>query len=192
MEEQVKEKFDLKKELIELVKTFVICLAVVTLLTSFVFTPVQVEGDSMYPTLHDKSKGIVNIFLVKFGEVYRQDIVVVKYREENESWVKRVIGIPGDRISCKDDVVYVNGEPLDEPYLDTVYATQQRNRNGYFTTDFDEVVLGEDEYFLMGDNRVVSRDSRMVGVFKREDIVGKDVYVFYPFEHIGINRNSNH
>ena len=113
MEEQVKEKFDLKKELIELVKTFVICLAVVTLLTSFVFTPVQVEGDSMYPTLHDKSKGIVNIFLVKFGEVYRQDIVVVKYREENESWVKRVIGIPGDRISCKDDVVYVNGEPLD-------------------------------------------------------------------------------
>lgn len=192
MEEQVEEKFDLKKELIELGKTFIFCLIIVTLITNFVFTPVQVEGESMYPTLHNKSKGIVNIFLVKFGEIYRQDIVVVKYRAENESWVKRVIGIPGDRISCKNDVVYVNGEALDEPYLDTVYATQQRNKNGYFTTDFDEVVLGEDEYFLMGDNRVVSRDSRMVGVFKKEDIVGKDVYVFYPFEHMGLNRNSNH
>ncbi len=192
MEEQVEGKFDLKKELIEIGKTFVVCFILVNLLTSFVVCPVKVDGQSMYPTLHDESLGVVNLFLVKFGDIYRQDIVVVKYRPENESWVKRVIGLPGDRISCKGDKIYINGEVLEEPYLDTEYATNEKNKRGYFTNDFDEVVLGEDEYFLMGDNRCMSRDSRMVGVFKKEDIIGKDIYVFFPFEHMGINRNSNH
>ena len=196
MEEQInqveeQEKFDLKKELFELAKTFIVCLILVKLLTTFVICPVRVDGNSMYPTLHDESLGIVNLFSVKFGQIERQDIVVVRYKSENESWVKRVIGLPGDRIACRNNKVYINGEVLEEPYLHTVYVSEETNKRGYFTTDFEEIILKENEYFLMGDNRVMSRDSRMVGVFHKEDIVGKDIYVFFPFEHMGIYTNSS-
>ena len=86
--------------------------------------------------------------------------------------------------------MYVNGLPLDEPYLDNSYAKQIRSHGNNFTEDFDKRTLKDDEYFLMGDNRVVSYDSRRVGTFKREDIRGKDVYVLFPFNKIKMVRNG--
>ena len=184
------EKKGLKYELLDLVKTFVICFVCIFLLTTFVIKPVRVDGRSMYPTLEDGEIGLMNVFSAKFQDIKRFDVVVVYNEEKDENWVKRVIGLPGDTIYAKDDVVYVNGLPLDEPYLDNSYAKQIRSHGNNFTEDFDKRTLKDDEYFLMGDNRVVSYDSRRVGTFKREDIRGKDVYVLFPFNKIKMVRNG--
>ena len=126
----------------------------------------------------------MNVFSAKFTDIDRFDVVVAYNEESGENWVKRVIGLPGDTVYAKDDVVYVNGLPIEEPYLDTDYVNQIRERGDYFTQDFDKITLGEDEYFLMGDNRVVSYDSRRVGPFKRDDIKGKGIFILYPFDKI--------
>lgn len=178
-------KLTFKEEVIDFIKTFVICLGAVWLLTTFVFTPVRVDGMSMYPTLHDEDMGIASIFSAKYLEIERFDVVVVNDKAENskDHWVKRVIGLPGETIYCEDDVVYINGEPIEEPFLDTEYANNQRENLGFFTSDFSEVTLGEDEYFVMGDNRTNSTDSRYVGPFTRDNITCKDVLIYYPFSN---------
>ena len=193
VEEEVEEKkagIDWIGEIKDLFVTFIICFVMVWGLTNFVVKPVQVDGASMYPTLVDKEVGMVNLMLVNLDGVSRYDVVVIHHQERDENWVKRIIGLPGETISCKDDVVYINGQPLDEPYLDTDYVNDYRRSGAHFTNDFDEVTLKEGEYFLMGDNRVVSLDSRIEGPFKEEDIIGKDVYIFYPFEQFKIVRNN--
>lgn len=179
-----KKKQGIKYEILDLLKTFIICFFAVFLLTTFVVKPVRVDGRSMYPTLEDGEVGLMNVFSAKFTDIDRFDVVVAYNEESGENWVKRVIGLPGDTVYAKDDVVYVNGLPIEEPYLDTDYVNQIRDRGDYFTQNFEKVTLGEDEYFLMGDNRVVSYDSRRVGPFKRDDIKGKGIFVFYPFDKI--------
>ena len=179
-----------KYELFDLARTFVICLILVLLVNHFLVNPVQVEGDSMYPTLYDEEIGFMNIFLVKKDGVQRQDVVIAHNSDTNENWVKRVIGLPGDTVYAKNDVIYINDQPLDEPYLDTDYVASIRNNGKYFTQDFGPVTLKEDEYFLMGDNRVVSLDSREVGPFNEESIIGKDVYVVFPFNEMKLVRNG--
>lgn len=179
-----KKKQGIKYELLDLLKTFIICFIAVFLLTTFVVKPVRVDGRSMYPTLEDGKVGLMNVFSAKFTDIDRFDVVVAYNEESGENWVKRVIGLPGDTVYAKDDVVYVNGLPIEEPYLDTDYVNQIRERGDYFTQDFDKITLGEDEYFLMGDNRVVSYDSRRVGPFKRDDIKGKGIFILYPFDKI--------
>ena len=179
-----------KYELFDLARTFIICFIVVMLLSHFVINPVQVDGDSMYPTLSDSEIGVMNIFLAKTQGIKRQDVVVVYNEETDENWVKRVIGMPNDTVYAKDDVVYVNDKPLEEPYLNTEYANHIRSQGKPFTEDFNKITLGKDEYFLMGDNRVVSYDSRAVGPFKKSAIVGKDVYVLFPFTEIKMVRNG--
>lgn len=179
-----------KHEVWDLAKTFIICLIAVFLLTKFVVRPVQVDGKSMFPTLEDRDIGLMNVFSAKFQEIKRFDVVVVYNEEKNENWVKRVIGLPGDRVSASDDQVFLNGEAIDEPYLNTDYVSSIRDKGDNFTQDFEEVELGEDEYYLLGDNRPVSYDSRYVGPFTREEIRGKDVYVVYPFNHFKIVGNG--
>ena len=179
-----KKKQGIKYELLDLLKTFIICFIAVFLLTTFVVKPVRVDGRSMYPTLEDGEVGLMKVFSAKFTDIDRFDVVVAYNEESGENWVKRVIGLPGDTVYAKDDVVYVNGLPIEEPYLDTDYVNQIRERGDYFTQDFDKITLGEDEYFLMGDNRVVSYDSRRVGPFKRDDIKGKGIFILYPFDKI--------
>lgn len=179
-----------KYELLDLVKTFIVCFIVVFIITTFVVKPVQVDGDSMYPTLIDKEIGVVNIFSAKFTGVHRFDVVVVQNETTKDPWVKRVIGMPNDTIEAKDDVVYINGEKIDEPYLDNSYAESIRKQGKKFTNDFGPITLKDDEYFLMGDNRIVSYDSRKVGAFHKEDIIGKDAYIIYPFTQMKIVRNT--
>ena len=96
-----------------------------------------------------------------------------------------MIALPNETIECRDGVVYIDGEALEEPYLDTAYVEDIEKNQGYFTSDFEPVTLGADEYFVMGDNRVVSADSRVVGPFTRDQIIGKGVFVLYPLDQIG-------
>lgn len=177
-----------KFELFDLVKTFMICFVSIFLITTYLIKPVTIHGKSMYPTLKDKDVGAINVISRKVFNVERFDVVVA-YRDGMD-WVKRVIGLPGDRVYAKDDVVYVNGKPIEEPYLNNDYVNKIRARGDKFTQDFDEVILGEDEYFLMGDNRIISKDSRDIGPFLGKSIVGKDVYVVYPFNDMKIIRNG--
>ena len=127
--------------------------------------------------------GFTNLLGLSLEGVNRGDIVIVS--EENEYWVKRVIALPNETIECRDGVVYIDGEALEEPYLDTAYVEDIKKNQGYFTSDFEPVTLGADEYFVMGDNRVVSADSRVVGPFTRDQIIGKGVFVLYPLDQIG-------
>lgn len=179
-------------EILDLAKTFVVCAIFVFILTRFVIRPVQVDGMSMYPTLDNKEIGIMNVIDKKLHGINRFDVVVVNDDKitQGDNWVKRVIGLPGDTIYAKDDVVYVNGLAIDEPYLNTDYVKNIRARGDRFTGDFNKVTLGDDEYFLMGDNRVVSHDSRAVGPFSSDDFNGKDVYVLYPFNNIRMVRSG--
>ncbi|MEG0273999.1 signal peptidase I [Amedibacillus sp. YH-ame10] len=180
-------------EIWDLFKTFVICAVFVFLLTTFVVKPVQVEGVSMTPTLENKQIGVMNVIDVKIHGINRFDVVVVSDDKitGGDNWVKRVIGLPGDSIYAKDDVVYVNGQAIDEPYLDTKYVDNFKNKiNPVFTGDFEKITLKEGEYFLMGDNRPYSHDSRAVGPFLEGDFKGKDVYVLYPFTEMHIVRNG--
>ncbi|MEG0315225.1 MAG: signal peptidase I [Erysipelotrichaceae bacterium] len=174
-----------KYELISLLKSFVVCFIFVFLLTSFIAKPIRVTGESMVPTLLDGEMGFTNVFKVKTQEIKRSDVVIVRAKNINELWVKRVIGLPGEVIEAKNDKVYIDGKLLEEDYLDTDYANNFRKYEN-FTRDFAPIKLSDDEYFLMGDNRVVSYDSRVVGAFHEKDIIGKDAYILFPFDEIKI------
>lgn len=169
----------------------------------------------MYPTLKDGEFGFTNVGGVLLNGVERGDIVVVTMEENGQKthWVKRVIGLPGETVSCVNDVIYINGKALDETkYIDPDYRQKfmeehdncnwfnkvfnsndkenKRNYNPDFEDrtyiDFKEVTLGDDEYFVMGDNRPFSKDSRYVGPVKKSQIFAKKMLVLLPISDIGV------
>ena len=163
--------------LFSLLKIFLLCLVAVYGTFNYLVKPTWIYGVSMYPTLKDGAFVVSNAFVGHFMDVHRQDIVIAyDSKFAPVVIVKRVIGLPGDTIYAKNDIVYVNGKPLDEPYLESDYARTFRELQGSFTSDFGPVTLGEDEYFLMGDNRVKSEDSRVRGPIKRDAIIIGVVY----------------
>ena len=164
----MKEK--IKKVVKELIP-YVIILVTVVLVRSFLITPVIVSGDSMNPTLTNGELMILN----KVAKIDRFDIVVIKLRKQgkHEDLIKRVIALPGETIACEDGVIYVNDKKQEEKY--SVGRTE----------DFEKITLGDDEYFVMGDNREKSSDSRLFGPFKKDDIKGQTRLVLFPFKKIG-------
>lgn len=178
----MKVKIDWKAELIDLIKTMVFSLIVVFLITTFVAKPVKVNGDSMYPQVKDEQVG----FSMVFGknQIERFDIVVVYIEEANKYLVKRVIALPNETVSYKDSQLYINGVAVDEAFLDEDYVSSQSSTRS-FTGDL-EITLGEGEYFLLGDNRPYSKDSRSYGAFHQEDIISKGLFVLYPFNEFGV------
>ena len=166
---------------------------------NFVAHPVRVDGRSMYPTLKDGEFGFTNVGGVLLNGVKRGDIVVVTMEEKGQKthWVKRVIGMPGDTISCVNDIVFINGKVLDETqYIDPDYRQSCVDQSGYFNKvpnadntdvqDFEEVKLGDDEYYVMGDNRPYSKDSRYVGPVKKSQLFAKKMLVLLPISDIGV------
>lgn len=185
-EKEIKNKTDWKKEIIDMAKLLVFWGVLLFIFTKFIFNPIQVFGPSMYPTLHDQSKGFSSIISNTISSPKRYDIVVVQAKDNpQEHWVKRVIGMPNDTIECYDDVIYINGEPIEEDYLDAQYVEETRELYGYFTSDFEAITLGEDEYFLMGDNRVRSTDSRAVGPFSRDEFTSIGAFIYWPLSEFG-------
>lgn len=167
----------------DLAKTFFTCLIIVMLFVNFVARPIHVEGRSMYPTLESGSIGFANVFGRKFMTLERFDIAIIHVENPDEYIVKRIIGMPHETLEYHDDMLYINGEPVEQPFLDTDYRKSYEDQ---FTTDIEPITLGEDEYYCLGDNRPVSRDSRYYGPFKGSRIIAKGAFIFFPFNEFGI------
>lgn len=157
-----------------------LCLALAVLLRIFAAELVRVKGSSMRDTLQTGQFLWVNKWAYRTGVPRRGDVVICHYpgrymdrwKLVRQCFVKRVIGLPGESISLVEGVVHINGEPLEEPYLSESHTRFKQNR--------DAVVMGPDEYFLMGDNRDRSNDSRRVGPIRRRDIIGRAERVLWP------------
>lgn len=140
-------------------------------ISNFIFKPIQINGPSMEPTLHDGSFHQT----IRFSPIDRFDIVVATSSEQH-TVIKRVIGLPNETIEYKNDNLYVNNKKVNEPYLQPL-----KNKQRTFTTDTQnqshfKVTLKDDEYYLLGDNRPVSKDSRTLGPFKSNQIISKLLY----------------
>jgi signal peptidase I len=166
------------KETISWILTLGAAVLIALCIRGFVFEPVIVDGSSMLDTLQDREIMFVTKFDYLFGEPQSGDVIICKYPESTKNYVKRLIGLPGDTIEIKDNVVYRNGEALDETYL-----TPERNSSPFYA-NMTARTLGEDEYFVMGDNRDNSRDSRSssVDTLTRSQVKGHVRFVFFPFD----------
>ncbi len=157
-----------------------VIIAIVVIL--FLYQPVKVEGISMMPTLVDQERIFINKFIYRFGmsEVERGDMIVFWYKNDPaKSYIKRVIGLPGDTVRIERGTVYVNGRPLEEAYVPEEYRDTQ---------SLPEEIVGKGEYFVLGDHRSSSNDSRAWGMVERQHIYGKAVFVYWPFDKLGILR----
>ena len=159
------------------VPDFFFAALIALIIVFFVVSPVRVEGVSMLPRLEDQERIFVNRFIYHLTEIHRGDIVVFIYpRDENKSFIKRVIGLPGDVVEVKSGVVYVNGQRLDEPYLDPKFQ------------DFENhgpMKVGLNAYYVLGDHRNQSNDSRHWGVVPRDNIYGKAMFRYWPVTRFG-------
>lgn len=178
-----------KNELWEWTKALLIAFAIAAIIRYFLFTPIAVDGESMMPTLENGDRMIVNKIGYKIREPKRFDIVVF-HAPEKKNYIKRVIGLPGETLEYKNDQLYINGEPIDEPYLD---AYKSQITEGTLTEDFSLKDIGvnleeipEGFVFVMGDNRRYSKDSRHIGLVDQKEIIGNTSLIFWPFSEIKI------
>ncbi len=177
-----KEPLNVKKEILSWIVTLGTAVVAAFLIHTFLFVPVRVDGSSMLDTLLDGEVMLVTKPEYLIGDPQFGDVVICKYPGRTENFVKRVMGVPGDEIMIVSNIVFRNGEPVSEPYL-----TAERNDDGFSMAPYK---LGEDEYFVMGDNRDNSHDCRnMNGYYSseaitRDMIVGHVRYVFFPFSKI--------
>ncbi|HLO12339.1 MAG TPA: signal peptidase I [Pseudoneobacillus sp.] len=177
-----------KSELWEWIKALAIAVALAAVIRYFFFAPIVVDGLSMMPTLHNGDRMIVNKLNYKIGEPKRFDIIVF-HAPENKDYIKRIIGLPGDRVEYKDDTLYINGKPYKEPYLDEY---KKQVIDGPLTDPFTlEEKIGrktvpEGQLFVMGDNRRFSKDSRHIGTVPMEKVLGRTSIVYWPPEDFHI------
>lgn len=189
MEENKEIKKITKEEILEEIlyafRTVVITSVVIFMTFNFIATPVTVEGPSMTPTLMENQWGFSSLLSKYTGHYERFDVVVVYYEEKDMQLVKRLIGLPGETIEYKEDKLYVNGSYVEENFFDADYIRRQTyNGQIQFTDDFGPITLGKDEYFVVGDNRPRSTDSRVLGNFSKDDILSKSILVLWPLNAI--------
>ena len=180
-EKETKKKKTFLREVTEWGIAFCVAVIFAVLIREFLFAPVLVDGESMRPTLNTQSRVIVNKMSYTFSKPERFDIVVYHATKESD-YIKRVIALPGERIKYENDVLYINGEVVDEPYLDEFKRALPDDQP--LTADFAEIVVPNGEYFLIGDNRRFSKDSRVMGTIPEHRIVGGTNLVFWPLNEL--------
>ncbi len=159
------------------VRDLIISLAISAFIIIFLYQPVKVEGTSMMPSLEDQERIFVNKFVYRLEAIERGDIVVFRYpRDPSKSYIKRVIAMAGDSIRIEAGQVYVNGEPLEEDYVPTNYADAR---------SYPETVVPPHCYFVLGDHRSMSNDSRDFGPVNQGFIYGKAVFGYWPMDKLG-------
>jgi signal peptidase I len=148
------------------------------LIITFLYQPVRVEGTSMLPRLVNHDRLFINKFVYHISAIERGDVVVFHYpRDPEKSYIKRVIARPGDRLRIEHGQVWLNGKLLPEPYVPDEYRD---------TRSMDELIVPEDTFFMMGDHRSISSDSREFGPVARDLIYGKAAFVYWPARDAGV------
>jgi signal peptidase I len=159
------------------VRDLLVSLAISAFIIIFLYQPVKVEGTSMMPGLEDQERIFVNKFVYRWEPIQRGDIVVFRYpRDTSKSYIKRVIGLAGDHIRIEDGQVYVNGAAIDEDYVPSDYAD---------TRSYGEIVVPSNSFFVLGDHRSMSNDSRDFGTVNERYIYGKAVFGYWPMDKLG-------
>ena len=170
--------------------SFIVAFIIVGGVYFFLGRPFTVSGASMYPTLHNGDRMVLS----KVGDIHRFDVVILKAPDENVEYIKRVIGMPGDTIEMKSGVLYINGKKVDQPFINTEALAKQTVFMDDFTLESltGESKVPEGKYFVLGDNRGVSKDSRMIGFIDRSAIEGKAVFTIWPFGRIGVQKDYSY
>lgn len=144
----------------------------------FVYQPVKVEGGSMEPGLEDQERIFINKLVYRWEKIERGDIIVFRYpRDPRKSFIKRVIGIPGDQVRISYGHVYINGKPQEEDYVPLEYADSR---------SYPMTIIPPGSYFVLGDHRSMSNDSRDFGPVQRSYIYGKAVFGYWPVDKLGV------
>ncbi|NLA32462.1 MAG: signal peptidase I [Mollicutes bacterium] len=160
------------KDKLKEIRPYIIIFLTVILVRTFFYTPIRVNGASMEPTLIDKEIMVLDKISPKISGLKRFEIIVLK--TGNSYLIKRIIGLPGETIKYEDNKLFINGKIIKDPYTNN------------FETDYPEKKIPKDEYFVLGDNRGYSKDSRMIGTISKKEIIGKTSIIIFPFNKIGI------
>ena len=176
--------------LIDLVETLVIAGAIFVVIYAFLFRPFQVNGQSMYPNYHNGEYILTNLIGLKFGDISRGQVVVFESPEDREKdFIKRVIGLPGDKISIQKGTVILNDRILDE----SSYLTGEvKTYGGAFLGEGETTTVPEGSFFVLGDNRNFSSDSREWGFVPKDKIIGKSFFVYWPVEEMRLVKQGEY
>jgi len=176
------------KAIYSLIETILVALVLAIVLYLFIMTPHEVVGSSMHPTYKNGEFLMANKITYRVSEPKRGDVIIFKY-SDTADFIKRIIGVPGDEVMIKDGKIYVNGELLNESaYLDPSVITN----GGSYLHEGQTIKLNEDEYFVCGDNRSNSSDSRDFGPIKKGAIKGKAWIVYYPFSEFRVVQHETY
>ena len=172
---------------VDILQTLLLAAAVFLVIYVFLFRPFQVNGNSMDPNFFDKEYVLTSIIGLRLKDPKLGDVIVFKSPSDpDKDYIKRVIGTPGDKVLIKNGSVYLNGKMLNESsYLDPSVKTYA----GSFLKEDDEVTATKDGYFVLGDNRSYSSDSREWGFVPKESIIGESFFVYWPLKSMGLIKN---
>jgi signal peptidase I len=167
-----------RDELRSWARDLLIAVGLAAVIIVFLYQPVKVEGTSMVPLLSDQERIFVNKFVYRFEPIERGDVVVFWYPlDRSKSFIKRVVALPGELVEMRDGKLYVNGRLLSEQFVPKEYLD---------SSSFGPYTIPDAEYFVMGDHRSSSNDSRVFGPVPREAIYGKAVFAYWPFDRFGV------
>src|SRR6266849_1352360 len=167
----------LRNEIRVWTRDLLIAIGLALVIIVFLYQPVKVEGTSMAPLLSDQERIFINKFVYRFEPIQRGDVVVFWYPlDHSKSFIKRVVGLPGESVEIRQGAVYVDGNIVPEPYVPPQYEDQ---------SDFGPVRVEKDHYFVMGDHRISSNDSRVFGSVGSQFIYGRAVFAYWPVDHFG-------
>src|SRR5947207_8547826 len=165
----------LKREIRVWTRDLLIAIGLALVIIVFLYQPVKVEGTSMAPLLSDQERIFINKFVYRFEPIERGDVVVFWYPLDlSKSFIKRVVGLPGETVEIRRGALYVDGKNIPEPYVPAQYED---------LSDFGPVRVPKDSYFVMGDHRVSSNDSRVFGPVESQFIYGRAVFAYWPVDH---------
>jgi signal peptidase I len=175
--EQAPSLLSLRHEIRVWTRDLLIAIGLALVIIVFLYQPVKVEGTSMAPLLSDQERIFINKFVYRFEAIHRGDVVVFWYPlDRSKSFIKRVIALPGETVTIRQGVVTVNGVVVPEPYVPPQYED---------VSDYGPTRVPADSYFVMGDHRVSSNDSRVFGPVPSQFIYGRAVFAYWPVDHFG-------
>jgi signal peptidase I len=176
------------KFILSFLETVVVALVISVVLYLFIMTPHEVVGNSMHPTYKNGEMLMANKVLYKFKEPTRGDVIIFKY-SDTQDFIKRIIGLPGETVMLKDGKLYINGNLLDES---TYLSSSIYTNGGDYLKEGETITIPEGRYFVCGDNRPHSSDSRMFGPIDSKDIKGKAWIVYFPFDQFRLVKHESY